>query len=56
MVIAVDTAAVSDLGHITNYPSDADTVALEIPFEKGVFPNHTVLHRGPCTYPELTGI
>lgn len=55
-IIAVDTAAVSKFGHITTYPSDADTVALAIPFENGVFPKHTVLHSGPCTFPELTGV
>jgi len=56
LLIAVDNAAVSKYGHITTYPSDADTVTLQVPFASGVAPDHTVLHEGPCTWPEMTGI
>ena len=56
LLIAVDNATVSKYGHITTYPSDADTVTLQVPFASGVAPNHTVLHEGPCTWPEMTGI
>jgi hypothetical protein len=48
LIIAVDNAVVSEYGHITTYPSDADTAALQVPFSSGVIPNHTVLHQGPC--------
>ena len=43
--IAADTAGV---GHITNYPSDAQTWRMEIPFNDGVLPEHTVLYDGAC--------
>ena len=56
LIIAVDNAAVSKYGHITTYPGNADTVSLQVPFLNGVIPKHTVLHRGPCTWPEMTGI
>ncbi|TFK47212.1 hypothetical protein OE88DRAFT_827783 [Heliocybe sulcata] len=52
MIIAADTAAVSTYGHITTYPSTMQTVALQIPTEGGIVPNHTVLHSGPCTTAE----
>jgi hypothetical protein len=55
LIIAVDKAAVSKYGHNTTYPSDADTVTLQVPFSSGVIPNHTVLHNGPCTWPEMAG-
>jgi hypothetical protein len=56
LIIAADDAAASKYGHTTSYPGDADTVALQVPFKGGVAPNHTVLHSGPCTWPEMTGI
>ena len=31
MLLAVDTADVSELGHITTYPSAADSVVLQVP-------------------------
>lgn len=43
--IAADTTGV---GHITNYPSDAQTWRMEIPFKDGVVPGHTVLYDGAC--------
>lgn len=54
-LLAVDTADVSEFGHRSVYPGDADTIAIEIPFEDGKIPDHTVLHCGPCTFAELTG-
>lgn len=48
MILAVDTAAVSTFGHNTTYPSKETTVALQIPVEGGLVPNHTVVHTGPC--------
>jgi hypothetical protein len=56
LIIAVDNAVVSEYGHITTYPSDADTVALQVPFSSGVIPNHMALHQGPCRWPEMAGI
>ena len=55
-LIAVDTPAVSRYGHRSTYPSDADTVALQIPFAPGEIPRHTVLYEGPCQWPELAGL
>lgn len=56
LIVVVDNAAASKYGHVTTYPSDADTVALQVPFLNGVTPNHTVLHPGPCSWPEMAGI
>jgi len=47
LIIAVDTDKRSP-GHLTYYPSDVETVALQIPFQYGEVPKHTVVHRGPC--------
>lgn len=47
-IFAADTAAVSSLGHLTNYPSNFETIALQIP-TGGTIPQHNVLHSGPCT-------
>ena len=35
-------------GHYTTYPSDKETVALQIPFHDGVVPSHRVMKPGPC--------
>lgn len=56
LILAVDTTGVSDSGHITDYPSDADTVAMQIPLKEGVIPKHTVLYAGPCQWTELIGL
>lgn len=45
LIIAVDT--VGD-GHYTEYPSDKPSVALQIPFQDGVAPDHRVVNHGPC--------
>ena len=52
IIIAADTANVSMLGHITTYPGDTETVALQIPTAGGVVPAHSILHGGPCTSEE----
>jgi hypothetical protein len=39
LIIAVDTADVSNRGHITTYPGDSDTVMLQIPFRQAGFPS-----------------
>lgn len=48
MILAVDTSDVSTYGHNTTYPSNETTIALQIPVEGGLVPNHTVVHSGPC--------
>lgn len=48
LIIAADTADVSDDGHITVYLSREQTVGLQIPFRDGVVPPHRVIHEGAC--------
>jgi len=45
IIIANDTAAVSAIGHNTDWAAGA--VAVQLPFENGVV-NHTVVHSGAC--------
>lgn len=35
-------------GHITEYPSDKSSVALQIPFRNGKMPDHSIVHQGVC--------
>lgn len=56
LILAADTPNVSRYGHITMYPSDADTVAMQVPFADGKVPDHEVLHEGPCGWAEMVGI
>jgi hypothetical protein len=44
-IVAVDTVGV---GHHTEYPSDKETVALQIPFADGIVPDYKVLKQGAC--------
>jgi len=48
LIIAADTAAVSARGHMTNYPSDSETTAMQLETRDGKVPLHRVLHAGPC--------
>ena len=48
LIIAADTANVSTYGHITTYPSNRETHAIQIPTLYNEIPAHTVLHAGPC--------
>lgn len=41
-------ADVFGTGHNTTYPSDKETVALQIPFKNGVIPEHTILQKSAC--------
>ncbi|OQE25117.1 hypothetical protein PENSTE_c006G06752 [Penicillium steckii] len=52
-ILALDTADVSTLGHITKYPSKESTVALQIPLGEEGVPAHRVLHAGGCKGVEL---
>ncbi|KAL8917456.1 MAG: hypothetical protein Q9208_007950 [Pyrenodesmia sp. 3 TL-2023] len=48
LIFVADTAAVSIKGHLTRYPGDRETTAIQIPTADGLIPPHKVLHRGPC--------
>ncbi|RYP49258.1 hypothetical protein DL769_011100 [Monosporascus sp. CRB-8-3] len=50
-MIAADT--VGD-GHFTEYPSDEQSVALQIPFANGVLPAHRVTKNGVCEQQAFT--
>jgi hypothetical protein len=45
LIVAADTTGI---GHYTEYPSDKETVALQIPFADGKVPAHDVLKEGAC--------
>lgn len=53
-ILALDTADVSKLGHITTYPSKEPTVAIEVPLGEEGVPAHRVLYKGPCKDAELS--
>jgi hypothetical protein len=49
-LVATDTTGI---GHYTTYPSNKNTVALQIPFKDGIVPEHVVLKKsGACDTPE----
>ncbi|KAI0004005.1 hypothetical protein F4779DRAFT_81257 [Xylariaceae sp. FL0662B] len=56
LVYADDTADISSWGHLTQYPGNDETIAIQIPVEGGVNPEHSVLHDGPCSWEETTGV
>ena len=39
---------VTGIGHYTDYPSDKETVALQLPFRDGKLPDHVVVRNGSC--------
>lgn len=45
VIVAVD---VEGPGHITEYPTDVESVALQIPFRNGQIPKYELLHDGIC--------
>ncbi|KAI3136424.1 hypothetical protein CBS147325_7414 [Penicillium roqueforti] len=53
VILALDTANVSALGHFTTYPSRERTTAMLIPLGEEGVPRHRVLHAGPCRGEEL---
>jgi hypothetical protein len=56
LIIAADTADRTTHGHLTQYPSAADTIALQIPIkDKDAF-KYRVLHSGACREEEMTGL
>lgn len=46
MVLALDTRG---KGHLTFYPGDEDTVALQIPLTDAETLEHELLHDGACS-------
>lgn len=49
MLFALDTKETSTKrGHYTEFPSDEQTVLLQMPFANSEVPEHTVLYDGPC--------
>ena len=53
LLFAADTRDVSQGGHVTVYPSERETVGLQIPTENGTIPEHEVLYERPCSGDEL---
>lgn len=53
VILALDTANVSALGHFTTYPSRERTTSVLIPLGEEGVPRHRVLHEGPCRGEEL---
>jgi hypothetical protein len=56
LIIADDTAGRTEHGHLTRYPSAANTIALQIPIEDRENFKYKVLHKGACREEEMTGI
>ncbi|KAI9931312.1 hypothetical protein ASPWEDRAFT_166738 [Aspergillus wentii DTO 134E9] len=52
-ILALDTAAVSGDGHYTKYPTDQETIALQVQLKDNKVPGHKVLHQGACNVTEL---
>lgn len=45
VVVANDMAGA---GHVTKYPLNEPSIALQLPFKRGKVPDYRVLHSGPC--------
>jgi hypothetical protein len=56
LIVAADTHEVSALGHRTQYPSAADTIALQVPIKDGTTFDYDLLHPGACTEEEMSGL
>ena len=56
LIFAADTNEVSSTGHRSQYPGNAETVALASPTENNTIPNHIILHMGPCEADEVSGL
>jgi hypothetical protein len=56
LLIAADTADRTAHGHLTRYPSAADTVALTVPIKDREGFKYKVLHPGPCREDDMIGI
>lgn len=56
VLIAADLKSEAKYGHVTEFPSAADTVIAESPFAGGKEPGHQVLYVGPCRMGEMVGL
>lgn len=56
LIVAADIASVSKQGHITRYPSNSTTTALQIRMKDNTPPKYSILHSGACQQEELNGI
>ena len=56
LIIAADIASVSKKGHITRYPSNSTTIALQIRMKDNTPPKYSILHSGACKKKELSGL
>lgn len=56
LIIAADTADRTREGHRTEYPSAADSIAMEIPIRDREGFKYTVLHSGACRESDMTGL
>ena len=48
LIIAVDTADVSKIGHVSSTLGTEELTALMIPTESGRIPSHKIIHSGAC--------
>ncbi|KHN95780.1 uncharacterized protein MAM_06392 [Metarhizium album ARSEF 1941] len=56
LLIAADTADLTEHGHLTRYPSAADTVSVTFQIKDRQSFKYSLLHQGPCTQDEMVGI
>ena len=55
-LIAADLKDEAAHGHVTEFPSAADTVIAQFPFVENKVPGHEVLYAGPCRMEEMIGL
>jgi hypothetical protein len=56
VLFASDTAAISRQGHSNKVLGNTEAVLVQIPTANGDVPEHRVIHAGPCTPEEMTGL
>lgn len=49
LIVATD---ILGIGHYTDYPGVKETVALQVPFQDGVVPEHKTVGDGACAMPD----
>ncbi|KAJ9136570.1 hypothetical protein NKR23_g9717 [Pleurostoma richardsiae] len=50
LLIAADMSSTSYLmGHYTEFPSDEETILVQVPFAGNEAPEHSVIYEGPCS-------
>ena len=55
-LIAVDLKDEAAYGHVTEFPSPADTLIAQFPFSNNEVPKHRILYSGPCRMDEMIGL